>query len=100
MDRNRSFPQALEHHGLVIIMVRFCLAGDDAAMESFLGLSQINVFERQSWGARQQLWSGAAVWVWIDYKNRGKCSQTSLSRLSAIGFETETETILMLAPAA
>jgi len=61
-------------------------AGDNAAMESFFGLLQNNVLDRQRWTNRQQLRIAIITWIERTYHRRRR--QPRLGRLTPIEYET------------
>ena len=84
--RSRKFVRALNRHHMTGSMGRVGAAGDNAAMESFFGLLQNNVLNRQSWATRQQLRIAIVTWIERTYHRRRR--QRSLSRLTPVEFET------------
>ena len=84
--RSRKYIKALHRNGLVGSMGRVGAAGDNAAMESFFGLLQNNVLNRQSWATRQQLRIAIVTWIERTYHRRRR--QRALSRLTPVEFET------------
>jgi putative transposase len=52
---SKKFLRALERLGLVSSMGRVGAAGDNAAMESFYSLLQMDVFDAQPWRTREEL---------------------------------------------
>ena len=68
--RSRKFLAALRHHDLVGSMGQVGSAGDNAAMESFFGLLQNNVLDRQRWTTRQQLRIAIITWIERTYHRR------------------------------
>ena len=67
-------------------MGRVGAAGDNAAMESFFGLLQNNVLDRQRWATRQQLRIAIITWIERTYHRRRR--QPRLGRLTPIEYET------------
>ncbi len=65
-------------------------AGDNAAMESFSGLLQNNVLDRQRWTSRQQLRIAIITWIERTYHRRRR--RTRLGRLTPIEYETNMTT--------
>lgn len=61
-------------------------AGDNAAMESFFALLQKNVLDRQSWTTRDDLRLAIITWIERTYHRRRR--QTTLGRLTPVGYET------------
>jgi transposase InsO family protein len=55
-------------------------AGDNAAMESFFGLLQNNVLDRQRWTTKKQLRLAIITWIERTYHRRRR--QASLGRLT------------------
>ncbi len=64
--RSRRYVRALGRHDLVGSMGRVGAAGDNAAMESFFGLLQNNVLDRQSWATREELRIAIVTWIEAD----------------------------------
>ena len=84
--RSRKYLAALRHHHLVGSMGQVGSAGDNAAMESFFGLLQNNVLDRQRWATRQQLRIAIISWIERTYHRRRR--QSRLGRLTPIEYET------------
>jgi transposase InsO family protein len=84
--RSRKFLAALRGHDLVGSMGQVGSAGDNAAMESFFGLLQNNVLDRQRWATRQQLRIAITTWIERTYHRRRR--QPRLGRLTPIEYET------------
>ena len=84
--RSRRFVHALSRHGLVGSMGRVGAAGDNAAMESFFGLLQNNVLDRQQWSTREKLRIAIVTWIERTYHRRRR--QSGLGRLTPIEYET------------
>jgi len=84
--RSRRFVHALSRHGLVGSMGRVGAAGDNAAMESFFGLLQNNVLDRQQWSTREELRIAIVTWIERTYHRRRR--QSGLGRLTPIEYET------------
>ena len=62
-SRSRKFITALKYHGLVDSIGRVGAAGDNAAMESFLGPLPKWVLNRRSWTTREDLQSAIVWWI-------------------------------------
>jgi transposase InsO family protein len=77
--RSRKFLAALRRHDLTGSMGQVASAGDNAAMESFFGLLQNNVLDRQRWATRQQLRIAIITWIERTYHRRRR--QHRLRRL-------------------
>jgi putative transposase len=84
--RSRKYLAALRRHELVGSMGQVGSAGDNAAMESFFGLLQNNVLDRQRWTTRQQLRIAIITWIERTYHRRRR--QHRLGRLTPIEYET------------
>ena len=84
--RSRKFLAALRRHNLIGSMGQVASAGDNAAMESFFGLLQNNVLDRQRWTSRQQLRIAIITWIERTYHRRRR--QHRLGRLTRIEYET------------
>ncbi len=78
--RSTAFVQELTSSNLVGSMGRVGACGDNAAMESFNGLLQNNVLDRQRWKTRAELKSAIVYWIENTYNRRrrqrilGKCT--------------------------
>lgn len=70
-------------------------SGDNAAMESFFALLQMNVFDRRTWTTREQLRLAMVTWIERTYHRRRP--QVRLGRLTPIEFETIMNTTVALA---
>jgi putative transposase len=77
---------ALRRHDLVGSMGQVGPAGDNAAVESFFGLLQNNVLDRQRLISRQQLRIAIITWIERTYHRRRR--QDRLGRLTPIEYET------------
>ena len=84
--RSRKFLAALRRHHLVGSIGQVGSAGDNAAMESFFGLLQNNVLDRQRWTNRQQLRIAIITWIERTYHRRRR--QARLGKLTPIEYET------------
>jgi transposase InsO family protein len=84
--RSRKFLAALRRHNLIGSMGQVASAGDNAAMESFFGLLQNNVLDRQRWTSRQQLRIAIITWIERTYHRRRR--QRRLGRLTPVEYET------------
>ncbi len=84
--RSRRFVHALNRFGMVGAMGRVGAAGDNAAMESFFGLLQRNVLDRQRWDTREQLRIAILGWIERTYHRRRR--RTRLGRLTPVEYET------------
>ena len=84
--RSRKFLAALRRHDLVGSMGQVGSAGDNAAMESFFGLLQNNVLDRQRWASREELRIAIITWIERTYHRRRR--QPRLGRLTPIEYET------------
>ena len=70
-------------------MERVGACGDNAAMESFFGLLQKNVLDRQRWATREELRLAIITWIERTYHRRRR--QRRLGGLTPIEFETLTQ---------
>jgi len=84
--RSRKFVHALNWDNMIGSMGRIGAAGDNAAMESFFSLLQLNVLNRRRWDTRDQLRTAIVKWIERTYHRRRR--QVSLRRLTPIEFET------------
>jgi transposase InsO family protein len=71
--------------GLAGSMGRVASAGDNAAMESFFSLLQLNVLNRQTWTTREELRLEIVIWIERTYNRRRR--QRRLGRLTPVEFE-------------
>jgi transposase InsO family protein len=71
--------------GLVGSMGRVASAGDNAAMESFFSLLQLNVLNQQTWATREDLRLAMVIWIERTYNRRRR--QRGLGRLTPVEFE-------------
>ncbi len=76
---------ALGRYEMVASMGRVGVAGDTAAMESFLSLLQNNVLDRRRWDTREQLRIAIVSWIERTYHRRRR--QNALGRLTPVEFE-------------
>ena len=83
--RSRKAQRALNRHRLVGSMGRVGAAGDNAAMESFFGLLQKNVLDRQVWATREDLRIAIVTWIERTYHRRRR--QDALGRLTPVEYE-------------
>jgi putative transposase len=93
--RSRKFLRALSRHAMTGSMGRVGPAGDNAAMEPFLGLLQNNVLNRRSWTTRDQLRVSIVSWIERTYHRRRR--QHRLGRSTPIEFEATMNTPTALA---
>lgn len=84
--RSRSFLAALDNAGLVGSMGRVGAAGDNAAMESFFALLQVNVLDRQTWQTRDEL--AVAIISWIERTYNRRRRQRGLGKMTPVEYET------------
>ena len=87
--RSGKFVRELRHHGLVGSMGRTGACADNAAMESFFALLQLNVFDRHRWRTREELRLAVVTWIERTYHRRRR--QRRLGRLTPIEFEAVHE---------
>jgi putative transposase len=83
--RSRIFVETLKHNGLTGSMGRVGAAGDNASMESFFSLLQLNVLDRQRWSTHEELRIAIVLWIERTYHRRRR--QRPLGRLTPIEFE-------------
>jgi transposase InsO family protein len=83
--RSREFRRVLVEAGLAGSMGRVASAGDNAAMESFFSLLQLNVLNRQTWTTREELRLEIVIWIERTYNRRRR--QRRLGRLTPVEFE-------------
>jgi transposase InsO family protein len=87
--RSRVFVETLKHNGLVGSMGRVGAAGDNASMESFFSLLQLNVLDRQRWTTRDELRIAIVRWIERTYHRRRR--QRPLGCMTPIEFEILNE---------
>jgi putative transposase len=83
--RSLKYVLLLNQAGLKGSMGRVGACGDNAAMESFNALLQVNVLDRQRWHTRNEL--SQAITVWIETKYHRQRRQRRLGRQTPINFE-------------
>lgn len=83
--RIRRFVHALAHNGLHGSMVRVGACGDNAAMEWFFALLQLNVLDRKRWSTRADLRPAIVPWIERTYHRRRR--QRALGRLTPTKFK-------------
>jgi len=83
--RSRAFVETLKHNHLTGSMGRVGAAGDNASMESFFSLLQLNVLDRQRWATREELRVAIVMWIERTYHRRRR--QRALGRLTPVEFE-------------
>jgi transposase InsO family protein len=85
--RSRKFTRVIDLHELRGSMGQVGSAGDNAAMESFFSLLQLNVLNRRkTWDTREELRAEIVYWIEATYHRRRK--QRRLGKLTPIEFET------------
>ena len=84
--RSKAFTRLLRDHHLVGSMGRVASAADNAAMESFFSLLQVNVLNRHRWDTRDELRLAIVSWIERTYHRRRR--QRALGKLTPIEFET------------
>lgn len=88
--RSKSFQDTLARYGLILSMGRVASAADNAAMESFHSLLQVNVLDRRTWNTRDEL--RLAIVTWIETKYHRRRRQDRLGRLTPIEYEAKMTT--------
>jgi putative transposase len=83
--RSTKYVHALKRAGLQGSMGRVGACGDNAAMESFNALLQVNVLDRRRWSTRAEL--SQAITTWIETKYHRKRRQRRLGRQTPLNFE-------------
>jgi putative transposase len=83
--RSTKYVHVLKRAGLQGSMGRVGACGDNAAMESFNALLQVNVLDRRRWSTRAEL--SQAITTWIETKYHRKRRQRRLGRQTPINFE-------------
>jgi transposase InsO family protein len=84
--RSKAYTRLLRDHQLVGSMGRVASAADNAAMESFFSLLQVNVLNRHRWDTRDQLRLAIVSWIERTYHRRRR--QRALGKLTPVEFET------------
>jgi transposase InsO family protein len=84
--RSKAFTRLLRAHHLVGSMGRVSSAADNAAMESFFSLLQVNVLNQRRWETRDQLRLAIVSWIERTYHRRRR--QRALGKLTPVEFET------------
>lgn len=84
--RSKAYTRLLRSHHLVGSMGRVASAADNAAMESFFSLLQVNVLNRHRWESRDQLRLAIVSWIERTYHRRRR--QRALGKLTPVEFET------------
>lgn len=84
--RSRKFTQVIDLHQLRGSMGQVGSSADNAAMESFFSLLQLNVLDRQRWETREELRAAIVHWIEATYHRRRR--QRGLGKLTPIEFET------------
>ncbi|MCA1838568.1 MAG: IS3 family transposase, partial [Actinobacteria bacterium] len=62
---------------------------DNAAMESFFALLQVNVLDRKRWATKEELRLAIIIWIERTYHRRRR--QRALGKLTPIEFEAVHE---------
>ncbi len=83
--RSRAYVLTLARNGLHGSMGRAGACGDNAAMESFFALVQLNVLDRRRWATREDLRLAITTWTERTYHRRRR--QRALGRMTPIEFE-------------
>ena len=83
--RSRAFRSVLKANQLAGSMGRVSSAGDNAAMESFYSLLQMNVLDRKLWRTRDDL--AYAIVYWIEHTYNHRRRQRGLGKLTPVEFE-------------
>jgi len=83
--RSRAFQRIMKAHHLTMSMGRVASAADNAAMESFHSLLQLNVLNRQRWATRSELRYAIVTWIERTYHRRRR--QKRLGKLTPVEFE-------------
>lgn len=84
--RSGDFLTALKDNGLTGSMGRVGAAGDNAAMESWFGLLQNNVLDRNDWETRADLRAQIVYWTEAVYHRKRR--QRRLGKLTPVEYET------------
>jgi transposase InsO family protein len=84
--RSKAYTRLLRNHHLIGSMGRVSSAADNAAMESFFSLLQVNVLNRRRWDTRDQLRLAIVSWIERTYHRRRR--QRTLGKLTPVEFET------------
>lgn len=84
--RSRRFTRVIDLHEMRGSMGQVGSSADNAAMESFFSLLQLNVLDRQRWATRDELRAAIVHWIEATYHRRRR--QRGLGKLTPIEFET------------
>lgn len=84
--RSKDFVTAIKDNGLTGSMGRVGTCADNAAMESWFGLLQNNVLDRNDWATRAELRTQIVYWIEAVYHRRRR--QPRLDRMTPIEYET------------
>lgn len=84
--RSRAFTKVIDLHKLRGSMGQVGSSADNAAMESFFSLLQLNVLNRKHWETREELRTAIVYWIEATYHRRRR--QRRLGKLTPIEFET------------
>jgi putative transposase len=87
--RSKKFVRLLRGSGLTGSMGRTGACADNAAMESFFSLLQLNVLDRKRWATREELRLAIVTWIERTYHRRRR--QRGLGKLTPIEFEAVFE---------
>ncbi len=93
--RSNVYIRTLANNRLRGSMGRVGACGDNAAMESFFALVQVNVLDARRWSTRAEL--RQAITVWIEAKYHRRRRQRRLGRQTPINFERLYTTALRAA---
>ena len=89
--RSRDFVAMLKNNGLFGSMGRVAAAGDNARMESFHSLLQLNVLNTKRWETREELRLAIVTWIERTYHRRRR--KRSLGRMTPVEYEAVFQAI-------
>ena len=89
--RSKDFVLLLKNNGLFGSMGRVGAAGDNARMESFHSLLQLNVLNTQKWETREELRLAIVTWIERTYHRRRR--KRSLGKMTPVEYEAVFQTV-------
>lgn len=85
-SRSKKVVRLLKDNGLKESMGRVASSGDNAAMESFFSLLQMNILDTRRWTSHEELRLAILVWIETKYNHRRR-HQRALGKLTPVEFE-------------
>ena len=89
--RSKDFVLMLKNNGLLGSMGRVAAAGDNARMESFHSLLQLNVLNTKKWETREELRLAIVTWIERTYHRRRR--KRSLGKMTPVEYEALHESL-------